>query len=332
MNFCLIGYGYWGKNLLRNLIEVCGGEGLSVAEVIPAKRDILRLHNPFLRIFENGEDAIADKAIDAVVIATETPLHYALAKAALKAGKHVLVEKPLTTSYAEAQELVALAEAQGLVLMTDHTFFYHPAIKLIKEYTNQNFWGNIQYIDSVRINLGVYQNQVNVLWDLAYHDLTIINYIIQEKPHAVSATGRFNSTYKTQDLAYLFLYYPSGLLVHITASWASPMKMRKMIIGGEHRMLVYDDVEPTNKLTVFEYEQFPVKDDNKTRLSDYRLSNSFNPKVPNTEALRLVVEDFSAAVEKKQMRSENCADALEIIYLLEKAQESLLSNGAIITL
>ena len=192
INTLLIGYGYWGKNLLRNLIEISGVECVCVAEKSSEKRENLRTTLPEVKIFSSAEEAIILDEVNAVIIATETPSHYKLAKKALESGKHVLVEKPITTSLAEAEELVAIAKKKELILMVDHVFLYHPVVTKIKEYFSSNVLGNINYIDSTRVNLGIYQHDVNVLWDLACHDVAIINYLIEEQPIAVRAIGRIN--------------------------------------------------------------------------------------------------------------------------------------------
>lgn len=328
----LIGYGYWGKNLLRNLSELLSSENVAVAETSTEKRSYLASVFPGIVLYASAEEALLSSDASAVIIATETISHYQLAKQALNLGKHVLVEKPLTTSLEEANELTVLAASKKLTLMVDHVFLYHPVLKKMKEYFQNNDLGKINYIDSTRVNLGIYQQEVNVLWDLACHDISIINYLVEEKPISVRAIGRMNLEFGVEDVAYLFLYYPSGLLVQINSSWASPVKMRKMIIGGEKKMLIYDDIEPTNKLTIFEYEQNIRYDENKTKLTDYRLGNITIPKYEPTEALRNVLNEFVHCILSKSQPLSNGESALPVVNILEKAQQSLSLNGAIISL
>ncbi len=331
-NICLIGYGYWGKNLLRNLMGHSFPGEICIAEIQEGKRNQIQAQYPNLKVYATLEDVLANEKIDAVVIATVTGTHYELAKQALQNGKHVLVEKPMTTSVVHAQELNALAAKNNLTLMVDHVFLYHPVVKKMKQYFNENFLGNINYIDTTRINLGIYQKDINVLWDLACHDISIVNYLVTEKPNSVRAIGRINPEHGVEDIAYMFLYYPSGLLVQINSSWASPVKMRKMIIGGDKRMLIYDDIEPTNKLTIYEYEQSTQMDENKTKLADYRLGNVIIPKYETTEALQNVINEFNACIQSGTQPLSNGENAIAVINILEKAQQSLSLSGAIIEL
>lgn len=329
---CLIGYGYWGKNLLRNMLDSGYDWSVSVAEKSKAKRDVLKSLFPNMLIYESVEQAIEEKIIDAFVIATETNSHYNIAKKVLLGGKHVLVEKPITTSSQQAEELQSIAKAKNLILMVDHVFLYHPVVKKMKAYFAENFLGKINYIDTTRINLGIYQKDINVLWDLACHDIAIVNYLVDEKPHSLRAIGRINPEHGIEDVAYMFLYYPSGMLVQINSSWASPVKIRKMIIGGKKRMLIYDDIEPTNKLTIYEYEQNLSEDENKAKLTDYRLGNIIIPKYEPSEALQNVIQEFYQCITTSRQPLSDGINALEVVNILEKAQQSLSLNGSIISL
>ncbi len=331
-NFGLIGYGYWGKNILRNLIEILGVEHVFVAEKSPEKRNVLKSAFPGTTMFFSAHEAIISDKVDAVIIATETTTHYSLAKQALELGKHVLVEKPVTTSLAQAEELVEIAKRKGVVLMVDHIFLYHPVVTKMKEYFNINELGNIKYIDSTRINLGIYQQDINVLWDLACHDIAVVNYLVEDLPVRVRAIGSVNAEHGAEDIAYLFLEYSSGMLVHINSSWASPVKMRKMIVGGEKKMLIYDDIEPSNKLTIYEYEQNIRFDESKTKLTDYRLGNIIIPKYEPTEALKNVLIDFFDCITNKREPLSDGVSALSVVAILEKAQESLKLGGATLPL
>lgn len=327
MKTCLIGYGYWGKNILRNLVEICGPSNITVVERSAEKCSQLRAVFPEIRTFQNDSDAYKYDSFGAVVIATETRNHYQLAKKALLSGKHVLVEKPMTTSVVEAEELAAIAKAKNLTLMVDHIFLYHPVVRKMKDYFNAGFLGKISYIDSTRINLGIYQNDINVLWDLACHDISIVNYLVNESPNYIQAIGKINLDFGMEDIAYLFLKYPSGLLVHINSSWASPVKIRKMIIGGEKRMIIYDDIEPSNKLTIFEYAQSFSEDGSKSPLTDYRLGNIIIPKYENKEPLRSLLTEFFDCITTGNIPLSDSKSAIEVIRILEKAQESLSSGG-----
>lgn len=331
-SICLIGYGYWGKNILRNLIEMRLPYTIIVAEKSEQKRNQLKWLYPKLVIFDSAEKALIDINVFAVIIATDTISHYNIAKKALNLGKHVFVEKPITTSLRQAEELIKISKDKERILAVDHVFLYHPVIRKMKEYFQKNELGKINYIDSTRINLGIYQKDVNVLWDLACHDIAVINYLLEEQPYSLRAVGRINPEHGVEDITYLFLYYKSGMLAQINSSWASPVKMRKMIFGGEKKMLIYDDIEPTNKLIIYDYEQSVRFDENKTKLTDYRLGNISIPKYEPIEALRLALQDFIDCIVENKQPLSNGKSALPVVNILEKAQQSLNLNGAMIPL
>lgn len=332
INVGLIGYGYWGTNILRNLTEHLTSGLITVCDINSKRISFVRsIYYPF-KIAENSHHVIDNPDIDAVIIATPTSTHYTLAKQALIGGKHVLVEKPLTTSTIEIMELMHLAQSKNLILMVDHIFLYNPVVRQLKKYITDNYLGKINYIDATRINLGIYQNDTNVLWDLACHDISIINYLIEEKPESVRAIGRINPAHEVVDVAYLFLYYASGLLVQINSSWASPVKMRKMIIGGGKQMVIYDDIEPSNKLIIYDYESNISLDENKNKLTDYRLGNVTIPKYEPEEALKNVIHAFYDAIRTGVSPLADSNNALEVVRILEAAQESLTMSGATISL
>lgn len=332
INVCLIGYGYWGRNILRVLIEnritgkvfVYDKEQNRCLAATQIYSNIITL--------KNFDEILTSSEIEAVIIATPTSSHTQLATELLKAGKHILVEKPLTTNLADAKKVFNLSLKVSKVLMVDHIFLYNQTIKQMKQYVNESFIGKINYIDATRINLGIYQNDINVLWDLACHDISIINYLLEEKPKQVRAIGRINKFHGSEDLSYIFLYYPSGILVQINSSWASPVKIRKMIIGGEKKMIIYDDVEPTNKLVIYDYEQNIKFDDSKTKLTDYRLGNITIPKYEIHEPLKNVLNEFYDCIIMKKHPLADGNNALGVINILEKAELSLHQNGKLIEL
>jgi predicted dehydrogenase len=332
VNSGLIGYGYWGKNILRNLIEQPLSGTVTVCDNNKSRVESMKSVYFPLNIETSSEAVFKNQEIDAVIIATPTSTHYALTKQALQNKKHVLVEKPLTTSASEVKEVIDLAKENNLVLMVDHIFLYNPVVRQLKKYITPDFLGKINYIDATRINLGIYQTDTNVLWDLACHDISIINFLTDEKPNSVRAIGRINPSHGVEDVAYLFLYYPSGMLVQINSSWASPVKMRKMIIGGEKKMIIYDDIESTNKLIIYDYEQSQTMDANKSKLIDYRLGDITIPKYEISEALKNVIEDFYNCILHSKTPLADGKNALEAVKILERAQESLKSNGAIMPL
>ncbi len=330
INIGLIGYGYWGNNILRNLMEQTHSGTITVCDSNPNRIAALKAIYFPLGVTSNDEEVFFHPDIQAVIIATPTSSHFELAKKALQNKKHVLVEKPLCTSSKEVEELIDIAAENNLVLMVDHIFLYNPVVSQLKKYITQEFLGKINYIDATRINLGIYQNDTNVLWDLACHDISIINFLTSEKPESVRAIGRINPAHGVEDIAYLFLYYASGLLVQINSSWASPVKMRKMIIGGEKRMIIYDDIESTNKLIIYDYEHSQNIDESKSKLIDYRLGNITIPKYEISEALKNVIQEFYDCILQNKKPLADGMNAIDVVIILEKAQESLKLNGATI--
>lgn len=327
INPLLCGYGYWGKNLLRNIIENPKTGSVCVCDVETEKLKTISSSQLVIAKETSASHAIMNQQVNAVVIATPTSTHYELTKRALIAGKHVLVEKPFCTSTKQANELCKLAQDRGLVLMIDHIYLFNPVVRQLKEYVSETATGAVNYIDSTRINLGVYQKDTNVLWDLACHDVSIMNYLIPEKPSSVSTVGRMNSIHNIEDVVYVFLKYPSGLLVHINASWASPVKMRKMLIGAEKRMLIYDDIEPTNKLTIYDYNHNEKPDSGKSFLIDYRLGNITIPKCDIQEPLKNVVAEFYRCISTGSEPISSGKMAVETVRVLECAQQSLNAGG-----
>lgn len=332
INTALIGHGYWGKNLLRNLIENPDTGDIYLCDSNSARATTVNYPTANITTFTNWEDVVTNKNIEAVVIATPTSTHYTIAKKCLAKGKHVLVEKPLCTSVREAEELCKLAEKNSLALMVDHIYLYNPIVRQLKGFLQRSDFGKMHYIDSTRINLGIYQKDTNVLWDLACHDISIINYLLEEKPASIRAIGKTNNFHSMEDIVYLFLNYASGILVHINTSWASPVKMRKMMLGGEKRMIIYDDIEPTNKLTIYDYDQNIPLDVGKSFLIDYRLGNITIPKCEIQEPLKNVVAEFYRCIKHTSQPLTNGHHATETVRILEAAQQSLNKDGALVML
>ncbi len=329
----LIGYGYWGRNLLRNLVQHPDTDELWVSDSEPQQLEEVRRLYPHVHTTANWRALLTEGHCDSIVISTPTASHFEMAKAALLHDRHVFVEKPLVTSVQQAEELAAIATRKGLVLMVDHTFVYNPVVNRIKEEILTGRCGKVNYIDSTRINLGIYQSDVNVLWDLACHDLSIIFHLIDEQPSHVRAVGRVNPKWGTEDLAYLFLHYPSGLLVQVSASWASPVKIRRMIIGAERKMIIYDDIEPANKLIIHDYAPTSPNSGGKSAaLTDYRLGNSTIPKYELLEPLACAVDDFCKCVRTGERPVADANAAIKVINVLEHAERSLRETGSLIAL
>lgn len=330
LKLAIIGYGYWGPNLLRNF-SAC--DGATVAAVVDRRQERLRAAKklyPGVEVFSTAEEVMTDPSIDAVVIATPVFSHFPFASEALLRGKHVLIEKPMTTSSAHAAELIELAQKKNLVLMADHTFLYTGSVRKIREIVGMGVIGRLQYFDSVRINLGLFNPEVNVVWDLAPHDISILLHINEEMPESVVATGISHTHNSIENIAYITLNYQSNLIAHFHCSWSSPVKIRKILIGGSNKMIVFDDVEPSEKLRIYDtsYKVSPVSDEDKYNiLVDYRLGDIFVPRVSQDEALYGVARDFISAISKGTEPVSNWKNGLAVVKVLEAAEKSIKSRG-----
>jgi predicted dehydrogenase len=331
INIAVIGFGYWGPNMTRNFNAQTDGNVLYVADFRQNRLDVVNKLYPAIKTTKSAEDAINDPKTDAVVIATPVFTHFELAKKALNAGKHVLLEKPMTATSAEAEELIELAEKKGKVLMVDHTFLYTGAVEKIKELIDGNVIGKLQYIDSTRINLGLFQPDVNVLWDLAPHDISILNYLTDEKPHSVQAIGISHTNNGIENIAYLTLNYDSDMIAHFNCSWTSPVKIRQFLIGGNKKMILFDDTEPSEKIrlydTSYHFEDKRADAEKHKILVDYRVGDISIPKVPMKEALGGVAKDFISAITKGTTPVSDYISGINVIKVLEASQISIKNKG-----
>lgn len=332
LSICLVGYGYWGRNLLRAMLETAPSNPTYLCETNTTRAEAAKSTYHQLGLIDSVDGVAAHPGIDAVICATPSSTHYTLVKKFLLAGKHVLVEKPFVLDSAEARELTVLAEQRGLVLMVDHIFLYNPAVQELRLLMTSDFMGQVNYMDATRINLGIYQDDTNVLWDLACHDVSIVLHLIDERPTSVMAVGRVHPVQGKEDIAYLFLRYPSGLLVQVSCSWASPVKIRKLIIGGEKRMVIYDDIDPTNKLSIYDYSGIPSDDGSKSGLTDYRLGNITIPKHGTREPLKNVLDEFRECIHTGGRPLSDGVRATEVVRILELAQLSMERGGETIPL
>jgi predicted dehydrogenase len=286
---------------------------------------------PAVQTTTEVETAILDTKTDAVVIATPVYTHFKLAKMALEAGKHVLIEKPMVATSAEAVQLANIAEQKGLVVMVDHTFLYTGAVQKIKSIIDTGLVGKLQYIDSTRINLGLFQPDVNVLWDLAPHDISILNYLCEDKPYSLQATGISHTNNGIENIAFLTLNYESNMIAHFNCSWTSPVKIRKFLIGGDKKMIVFDDTEPTEKIRVYDtsyhYTEKRSDEDKRKVLVDYRVGDIHVPKVPMKEALSGVAADFISAILHQTTPISDYISGINVIKVLEASQESIKNGG-----
>jgi len=329
MRIGLIGYGYWGPNILRNLVAHTDAEVAIVADQKLERLAALKKVYPAVRTTTDANEVTEAKDIDAVIIATPVQTHYSLARAALLSGKHVLVEKPLADSLKGAEELVELAEKKKLVLMVDHTYIYTGAVETMKKVVGSGEIGKMQSFSSMRFNLGLFQSDVNVLWDLAPHDLSILLYLTGRMPKLVNAVGVSHTGNNIENIAYLTLRYDDGMIAHIGVSWVSPVKIRQILISGDKRMIVFDDTEAIEKVKIYESGYTVRTDEDKRRLyMDYRSGDIHIPNVGNKEALQGVVEDFIKAVASRSSPRSNAKFGLDVVRILDAAERSLKQGGA----
>jgi predicted dehydrogenase len=325
----VVGYGYWGPNLVRNMSETEGAKVVAVADKRSDRRALAQRRYPGLAVTAEAEAIIDDPEVDAIVIATPVSTHHELARRALEQGKHVLVEKPMTRTVAEAEDLIALAEAQDRVLMVDHTFVYTGAVRKTKELIGSGELGELYYFDSVRVNLGIFQHDSDVLWDLAPHDLSILTHLISAPPREVSAVGVDHVGTGFADIVYLTVFYENSFLAHVHVNWLSPVKVRQILLGGDRRMLVYDDTEPSEKVRVYDSGiKVTTQEGIYATLVDYRTGDMWAPKLELREALSTECEHFVDCVRLRKMPLTSGASGLAVVKLLEAASASLAANGA----
>jgi predicted dehydrogenase len=329
----VIGYGYWGPNLVRNLMELPDCE---VSAICDRREDRLNLASrrcPAARTTPDTESVIRDPRLEVIVVATPVSSHYEIARAALKAGKHVLVEKPLATSSRDAEDLVEEARRRKRVLMVDHTFAYTGAVREIKSLVARGDLGKLLYYDSVRINLGLFQHDVNVLWDLAVHDLAIADHVLGEPVVGVSALAFKHFDQQPENLAYLTLLFKSGTVAHFHVNWLAPVKIRRTVIGGSRRMVVYDDLEPSDKVKVYDSGVEVVEDEASVHrmLVSYRVGEMRAPRVDLTEALSTEMRHLLECVKTGTAPLTDGPAGSRVVRLLEIAQESIRQGGRMVS-
>jgi len=322
----IIGYGYWGPVVARNFQATDGCQLVSVCDAKPAAQERARKALPGIRVTGDVSEIVRSPDIDAVAVITPVWTHFEFAKAALENGKHVFVEKPFTASSSEASQLIDLAAARKLQIMVDHTFLFTGAVRKIRQLINQGVLGKLFYYDSSRVNLGLFQHDVNVVWDLAPHDLAIMNYLIDAEPESVSATGQCHLN-GLEDMAYLSVYFPS-MLAHISVNWLSPVKVRTTLLGGEKKMVVWNDMEADEKVKVYDKG---VEITNGQGVYDllvsYRSGDMWAPKVDQTEALKVEAKYFVECIEKNETPFNDGIAGLRVVRLLEAAAQSLKNRG-----
>jgi predicted dehydrogenase len=327
----VIGYGYWGPNLVRNCFEAKGAQVGCVSDLREDRLAAVASRYPTIRTSRDCHELIDDPTIDAVAIATPVSTHYELALRALQQGKHVLVEKPLASDTDQVQHLMEVAHKRNRVLMVDHTFVYTGAVRKIRELVANGGLGEIYYYDSVRVNLGLFQHDVNVLWDLAVHDLSIMDYVLPFRPCAVSATGLSHVPGGTENIAYLTLFFEGSQIAHIHANWLAPVKLRRTLIGASRKMIVYDDLDQSEKIKVYDKGITLNNHQNPEKLYQmlvgYRTGDMLAPQIDGTEALRREIDHFLQCIEQGAEPETGGGAGLRVVEILQSASQSMAQRG-----
>jgi len=329
----VIGYGYWGPNIVRNFHTQDSSEVPLVCDQNPKAQERLRKAHPSIAFTTDPMEVIQSPNIDAVAVVTPVWTHYELAKAALENGKHVFVEKPFTYSTAQAEELIELADRKNLKVMVDHTFLFTGAVKKIRQLVDEGALGDLYYYDSLRVNLGLFQHDVNVIWDLAPHDLSIMSHVIKEKPEAVVATGEKHLN-GVEDVAFITVYFPKRIIAHINVNWLSPVKVRTTLIGGEKKMLMWNDLEADEKIRVYDKGVSMSASPNNLHqlLVSYRSGDMWAPQVEQIEALRAETAYFLKCIRENQTPFNDGVAGLGVVRILEAAEKSVRNRGEAVRL
>ena len=327
-NVAIVGYGYWGPNLMRNFMQSVNFTVACLIDADPVVLESFKVSYPNIPGALSPDRVLEDESVDALVIATPPKSHYELTKRAVLKGKHIFIEKPFTTSFKEAAEILQLAEENKVEVFVDYTFLFHGAIGKIRRIVQDKAkFGELLYIDSVRINLGIFQSDVNVVWDLACHDIAIFNYLLNELPIAVQAIGIDGLGNGNENISYIHLKYKHRF-AQINCSWSSPVKIRRMLIGGNRQAILYNDIEPTDKIKVYNKGVvFDTDDKRKEILQDYRTGEVYIPKYETTEALKNVVQGFYDSLTQAGEQRGDGQGALLTIFILEMIQKSILLGG-----
>lgn len=332
----VIGYGYWGPNIVRNFNNQPEAEVRAVCDLDQKALGKVRESYPWVRTTNCCEDILTATDIDAVAIITPVSTHFALAKRALENGKHIFIEKPFTASVAEAEQLIELAERQRRIIMVDHTFLFCGAVKKIRELIDEDVLGDLYYFDSIRINLGLFQKDVNVVWDLAPHDLSIMLHLIGRDPVGVAATGISHFDNEIENVAYITVYFPGNLIAHCNISWLSPVKIRTTLIGGQKKMIVWNDLVADEKIRVYDRGVEGGHDLSREKSASlrthYRMGDVWSPRFEETEALRSESKYFLDCVANDARPLNDGVNGLKVVGLLESAVKSLKMGGAVIYL
>lgn len=324
INIGICGFGYWGPRLLRAFAINPAFQVTAIADSNPAQRKKASELRPGAVIYCDGSEVIDSPHVDAVAIATPVSTHYSLALSALRHGKHVLLEKPMCTSVEEGRELIAVAERSRRTLMVDHTYLFNAAVRKLKELKLSGILGKITYYDSLRVNLGLFQSDVNVLWDLAPHDFSIMDYVLQEQPIDVEATGYCHVDSHLPDIVYLTLHYRSHVIAHLNLSWISPVKARRVALGCTERLVIWDDLNPDEQLKIYNSGiEVHSEDERRSVVSGYRIGDITSPRLAASEPLAMAVEHFRNVIVGQETPIADGQLGLRVVDLLERSQRAL---------
>jgi predicted dehydrogenase len=327
IRFGVIGYGYWGPNIVRNLRAVESAQVAAICDRSAAALQRAKQLYPEVRVTSDPSELLTAPDIDAIAVITPVSTHFELAKAALLNGKHVFVEKPFTATSAQAEELIDLAESKGLRIMVDHTFLFTGAVRKIRQLMDDGTLGKVYYYDSTRVNLGLFQHDVDVIWDLAPHDLSIVDYLMGKPAEAVVATGQAHVNGLT-DVAYMTIYYPDNVIAHVNVNWLSPVKVRLALIGGEKKMIVWNDLVGDEKIRVYDKGvNTTAREGVHDLLVGYRSGDMWAPRLENTEALKAELSYFVDCIASRNVPFNDGLAGLRVVRMLEAAQESLARKG-----
>lgn len=332
VKFGVIGYGYWGPNVVRNLDQLDQVDVLQVCDLSASARERAQKAFPELEVTADPGALLSSPDIDAIAVVTPVWTHFDIARKALENGKHVFVEKPFTSNSAQAQELIELAEKKKLKIMVDHTFLFTGAVRKIRQLLEADTLGRLYYYDSTRVNLGLFQHDVNVIWDLAPHDLSIMDHLIQQRPEAILATGQTHLN-GHEDIAFITLYFPDKIIAHINVNWLSPVKMRTTLIGGEKKMLVWNDLTTDEQVRVYDKGvSVSSREGVYNLLVNYRSGDMWAPRLERAEALTRELSYFVDCIINNRTPMNDGHAGMRVVKMLEASSQSLRQRGALVYL
>ena len=332
LRFGVIGYGYWGPNVVRNLDQLDKAEVLGVSDLSASARKRVQKAYPHLEVTSDPAELLSSAEIDAIAVVTPVWTHFELAKAALENGKHVFVEKPFTSTTAQAEELIELAARKNLKIMVDHTFLFTPAVRKIRQLLDEDALGRLYYYDSTRVNLGLFQHDVNVIWDLAPHDLSIMDHLISQRPEAIVATGQSHLN-GFEDMAFLTLYFPDKIIAHINVNWLSPVKIRTTLIGGEKKMMVWNDQAADDQIKIYDRGVTVTSPEGVYNLLvNYRSGDMLAPRIERGEALTNELNYFVDCITNDKTPMNDGQAGMRVVKMLEASSRSVRQRGALVYL